>query len=261
MNSQIAEAYGRHSQKYPSILEPLLRPMADEILHLGRMEAAELVLDLATGTGLIARTAVPAGKSIIGVDISLGILAIARSLSTREIPLVAGNSHKLPFKDHCFDLVTCGLSLSHFSDVLVALGEVRRILPSGGCFIASAWGSEREDPSYSAATEVKKKYLKDKDDPFEGALDEEKWSDVERGCYVLRLAGFENVQATTIPLSGKYQNPFDAVEWAFAWPLTRYRIAELDPMDQQKLRQETVSSVLEVDDLCWQADINYYQAV
>ncbi len=44
--ARIAEAYGRHSQKYASILEPILRPMANEIVGLGRLKGGELVLAL-----------------------------------------------------------------------------------------------------------------------------------------------------------------------------------------------------------------------
>ncbi len=235
--------------------------MANEIVGLGRLKGGELVLDLATGTGLIARTAAQSMASVIGVDISLGVLEIARSLSAGEVPLVVGDAHRLPFVNHCFDLVICGLSLSHFSDVSVTLGEVRRVLRSKGQFITSTWGGEDENPSKAAAVKVRRRFLEDRDLTFGGTFGEEVWANAKRGCETLRLAGFADVQVTTLLLTGKYRNSSDAVEAALAWPLTRYRIARLDPTDQRRLKEETAAAILEVDDLRWQTKIHYYQAV
>ena len=78
--ARIAEAYGSHSQKYVSILEPILRPMAEEIVIMGRLKGGERVLDLATGTGLIARISAQYTDSVIGIDISFGVLGIAKKL-------------------------------------------------------------------------------------------------------------------------------------------------------------------------------------
>lgn len=258
--ARIAEAYGRHSQKYASILEPILRPMANEVVRLARLKGGELVLDLATGTGLIARTVAQSRGSVIGVDISLGVLARARRMSAAAIPFVVADAHGLPFVNGCFDLVTCGLSLSHFSDVSVALGEVLRVLRSKGRFITSAWGSEGENPSKAAAVEVRRRFLEDRELTFDGTFGEEIWANAERGCETLRLAGFADVQVTTLLLSGKYRNSSDAAEAALAWPLTRYRIAKLDPADQRRLKEETVTAILEANDLRWQTEIHYYQA-
>ena len=258
--ARIAEAYGGYSQKYASVLEPILRPVADEILGLEKLSGGENVLDIATGTGLIARKTAQITDSIIGIDISLGVLAIAQNLSAGKIPFDTGDAHGQPFRDQCFDLVTCGLSLSHFSDASAALGEVRRVLRSWGRFITSAWGSEGENPSKAAAIEVRRRFLGDREVDFEGTFSEEVWEDVERGCGTLREAGFADVQVTTLALSGEFANPSDAVEAALAWPLTRYRIARLDPVDQKRLREETTAAILEVDDLHWQTEIHYYQA-
>ena len=259
-SARVAEAYGSHSQKYVSILEPILRPMAEKIVIMGRLKGGERVLDLATGTGLIARTAGQYTDFIVGIDISWGVLGIAKSLSAERNPFVTGNAHSLPFGNGCFDLVTCGLSLSHFSEVSVALGEVRRVLCSRGHFITSAWGIEGKNPSKEAAIAVRRKFLEDREVVFEGTFNEVVWTDKEQGCETLRQAGFADIQVTTLPLSGEYQNPEDAIETALAWPLTRYRIARLDNKDQRRLKEETVSAILEVDDLHWQTEIHYYHA-
>jgi ubiquinone/menaquinone biosynthesis C-methylase UbiE len=257
--ARIAEAYGSHSGEYASILEPILRPMANEIMGMGKLEGGELVLDLATGTGLIARSAAQFTNFIVGIDISLGMLERAQGLSAGEIPFVMGNASRLPFIDGRFDLVTCGLSLSHFSDGVVALGEVRRVLRPRGRFITSAWGTEGQNPSKEAAVAVRKRFLEDREDVLEGKFSEEIWAHTERGSETLRQAGFADVRVTSRLMSGEYRDQADAVETALAWPLTRYRIALLDDKVQQRLREETAAAILKAGDLHWQSEIHYYE--
>jgi SAM-dependent methyltransferase len=257
---RISEAYSHHSQKYAPFLEPILAPMTEQIVKLARLNGQELVLDLATGTGLIARALAGFAASIIGADVSLGVLRRAYGQSRGAIPFVVGDAHRLPFREQRFDLVTCGLSLSHFSDVSAALGEVHRLLRSGGRLITSAWGSGGENPCKAAAVEVRRRFLSDREAALGGALNEEMWADVQRGCEALRGAGFVTVQVKTSSLSGEYRNHAEALETALAWPITRYRIAQLAPADQKRLKHKTASAVHQVDDLRWQSEIHYYQA-
>lgn len=260
-SARIAEAYSIHSKQYASVLEPILRPMADEIVSMANLRGGERVLDIATGTGLIARAAAQFARSTIGIDISLGVLVRARSQSAVEIPYVTGDAHRLPFGDQRFDLVTCGLSLSHFSDVSLALGEIQRVLRSRGYFITSAWGGKGKSPTKAAAVEVRKRFLDDREETFGGTFNEETWADVDRGCAALKQAGFEDVQVITKELSGEYPNQTVAIETALAWPLTRYRIAELESLEQKRLMEETAAAIYEVDDLRWRSEVNYFLAL
>jgi ubiquinone/menaquinone biosynthesis C-methylase UbiE len=257
---RIAEAYGSYSREYASILEPILQPMAEQIVTLGRLKGDERVLDLAAGTGLIARTAASHVRIALGVDISWGALQQAQRLGAGRIPWVTGDAHRLPFKDGTFDLITCGVSLSHFSRIQTALEEVYRALRPGGQLITSAWGSGGSNPAKAAAVEVRKKYLEDRELIYQGNFSEDLWADPERGGETLRQAGFARVQVTTQLLSGEYVSHAQAVEAALAWPLTRYRIAQLDPSDQERLEAETADAIKEVSDLRWQSEVHFYLA-
>jgi SAM-dependent methyltransferase len=256
-----AEAYGRYSDKYASVLEPYLRPIADEVIRQGSIQGQQRVMDLATGTGLIARKFASTDASIVGVDNSFGSLLTARELSSGGIPFIAGDAHSLPFMDGSFDLVTCVLSLSHFSRVSTALAEIRRVLSAEGWFLAAAWGAEKKDLSISAAFGVIERYLEDDSDPSEDTIDEETWANADHGCDALRQASFVNVQAITLTLSGSYRDAIAAVDWALAWPLVQTRIDVLGFIDQERLRLEAISSVNGVNELSWQRDINYFQAM
>jgi demethylmenaquinone methyltransferase / 2-methoxy-6-polyprenyl-1,4-benzoquinol methylase len=91
------------------------------------------LLDVATGTGLVARSAVRIvgdPRKVIGVDPSRGMLEQARQ--TLAIPLVQGRLDELPFPDAHFDFLSIGYALRHVGDLAVAFGECRRVLKPGG---------------------------------------------------------------------------------------------------------------------------------
>jgi demethylmenaquinone methyltransferase/2-methoxy-6-polyprenyl-1,4-benzoquinol methylase len=90
------------------------------------------VLDVAVGTGLVAREALrivgPEG-TVTGVDVSAGMLA--RAAVSLPIRLVQGLSETLPFRGERFDFVSLGYALRHL-DQPVAFAEMSRVLRPGG---------------------------------------------------------------------------------------------------------------------------------
>ena len=102
-------------------------------LERNGLEPGMKVLDVATGTGAVARAALPLTKehrSIIGLDPSFGMLAAGRA----KAPLtnVQAKSEQLPFADRSFDLVTIGFALRHFADLNTVFAECFRVLRPGG---------------------------------------------------------------------------------------------------------------------------------
>jgi demethylmenaquinone methyltransferase/2-methoxy-6-polyprenyl-1,4-benzoquinol methylase len=90
-------------------------------------------LDVAVGTGLVAREAVTlAGdpSAVTGLDPSPGMLAEAAKAV--PIRLVVGRAEQLPFPDGSFDFVSMGYALRHVSDVAVTMRELFRVLRPGG---------------------------------------------------------------------------------------------------------------------------------
>lgn len=91
------------------------------------------LLDVATGTGLVARSALPAlgeGGTVIGLDASAGMLREARKVLPG--PLVQGRVEALPLAAETFDLVSVGYALRHVADLDTAFRECRRVLRPGG---------------------------------------------------------------------------------------------------------------------------------
>ena len=91
------------------------------------------VIDVGTGTGLVAREAVrlvgPRG-SVLGVDPSAAMLANARAMG--GVRLVLGGAESIPAPDAAADFLCMGYALRHISDLSVALREFQRVLRPGG---------------------------------------------------------------------------------------------------------------------------------
>jgi trans-aconitate methyltransferase len=101
------------------------------------------VLDVGTGTGVVAEAARSAGATAVGVDASLAMLRVARS-SRPDVPVAAAEAIDLPFPDGTFDAVMAGFVLSHFVHVDTALFDLVRVLKPGGVLAVTTWG-ETED--------------------------------------------------------------------------------------------------------------------
>lgn len=89
------------------------------------------LLDLATGTGVVARAAVEVigdPRNIVAVDPSIGMLHSGRIAS----PRVEGKAERLPLRDESFDAITIGFALRHFADLRVVFAECLRVLRPGG---------------------------------------------------------------------------------------------------------------------------------
>ena len=94
----------------------------------------DLVLDVATGTGLLARAALrvvgPSG-AVVGVDPSRGMLGEQRRKGA-AVRLVQGRAEALPFASARFDALTMGFALRHVPDLGVTFREYLRVLKPGG---------------------------------------------------------------------------------------------------------------------------------
>lgn len=97
------------------------------IASLG-LPAGSIVLDLACGTGDLCRGLEGAGLRPVGMDLSYGMLAAART----DAPLVHGDALNLPVPDGSVDGVTCGFALRNFVELAPFFAELGRVVRPGG---------------------------------------------------------------------------------------------------------------------------------
>ena len=101
-----------------------------DALRRAGLTAGTRLLDLATGTGVVARAASTITPHIVGADASIGMLTAGRA--KQVMPAVQAKGERLPFRDESFDMITIGYALRHFADLRGAFVEYRRVLRGGG---------------------------------------------------------------------------------------------------------------------------------
>jgi demethylmenaquinone methyltransferase/2-methoxy-6-polyprenyl-1,4-benzoquinol methylase len=104
-----------------------------QALERAGLKAGLRALDVAVGTGLVAREAITLTgdrRLVLGVDPSAGMLHQARRLL--GLPAVQGLGERLPCRDGSFDFVSMGYALRHLADLAVTFKEFRRVLRPGG---------------------------------------------------------------------------------------------------------------------------------
>lgn len=98
-------------------------------LQRGGLKHGMRLLDLATGTGVVARAASAITDHIITADASLGMLLAGRAKT--RLPAVEAKGERLPFRADAFDMLAIGYALRHFADLQSAFSEFHRVLRPG----------------------------------------------------------------------------------------------------------------------------------
>ena len=114
---------------------------AKRLLESVGVQPGQTILDLATGTGLVA---IPAAKaiapkgSVIGVDISKGMLAQAKDKILAEaignLELIEADVESINFNSEQFDVIFCCSALVYISDISTTIDKIYRWLKPDGCF-------------------------------------------------------------------------------------------------------------------------------
>jgi SAM-dependent methyltransferase len=134
----------------------LFAPWSARTIAAAGIEAGDRVLDIACGTGVVTRDIAAitgADSPPVGLDLSPGMLAVARALDTR-IDWRLGDAGQLPFGDGSFDRVVCQFGLMFFADRVRALAEMRRVLRPAGRLAVAVWAGLEHNPGYAEKVQV-----------------------------------------------------------------------------------------------------------
>ncbi len=148
LETNSAEAYERY------LVPVFFASWADQLLDLVTFHSGERVLDVACGTGIVARRAalrVGTTGTVTGLDLNEGMLAVARAVSSTVRPAIdwrQGSVMEMPLQDGSFEVVCCQQALQFFPDPLAALREMRRVLAVDGRLALAVLRSIAHNPAY-----------------------------------------------------------------------------------------------------------------
>jgi SAM-dependent methyltransferase len=133
-------------QKVPAIFGPL----AEATLNAVSLDQSDVILDVACGTGIVARTVrrrlglIP---RIVGVDLNEEMIATARNLgdeASQSCEWHIADVTNMPFDSETFSIAFCQQGIQFFPDEIAALREMKRVLRSKGGIVLSVWSGPSE---------------------------------------------------------------------------------------------------------------------
>jgi SAM-dependent methyltransferase len=215
-------SYDSVADAYQNVAVPGFLPIATDLVRAVDPLPGERILDLGTGTGLVASLTAPQVGPfgmVIGVDPSIKMLShVPRD---RSIVLIAGQAPELPLSSGSVDAVVANLVLSHLPDLPVAVADTVRLLRPGGRVAATAWapevtgdpGGDRPEADRIVA-EVKKACSLDVAPPKRSAVPHEEWlQDSDHLCDTLTNAGLQIINLD----QRRYQRSVRVADFLCGW--------------------------------------------
>lgn len=171
--------------------------VSQDLISLAALRMGERVLDVACGTGVLARLATkavgPTGK-VAGADLNTEMLVMARKRAEQEsLPVEwhTCDAAALSIPDASFDAALCQWGLEFFADRRQALREIARVLTPSGRFILRVWRALDRQPFYVALLNALERHLgPGAGEPIRAAF---MLSDREELRALVSEAGFSNV--------------------------------------------------------------------
>lgn len=140
------------AKAYEGLMVPaLFGEWVSTVADAARIQPGERVLDLACGTGVLAREVLSrtgAAEFITGLDPSAGMLEVAKQLAP-GVEWRQGMAESLPFRDASFDVVVSQFGLMFFADRFEAVRQALRVLRPRGRLAFAVWDSLENIPAYA----------------------------------------------------------------------------------------------------------------
>jgi ubiquinone/menaquinone biosynthesis C-methylase UbiE len=226
---------GNAAENYEKSFVPRIgRPAAIELIDIAALRSGERVLDVACGTGIVARLAAERvgnkGK-IAGLDLNPAMLAVAKSVSP-QVEWHEASAESMPFSDEAFDVVLCQFGLMFMPDKSAVLREMRRVLVSGGRLLIDVPGPT--PPLFAILEEALAKHVAPEAAQLLGSVFS--MHDPSRIEHLLSNEGFQNIKIRQITKKILLPQPKEFLwEYLYSTPLIG-PITELS--DERKLAME-----------------------
>lgn len=183
------------------------------LLSAAKVSSGSRVLDVGTGTGVVADAAHKLGADVIGIDFSEEILAEARRLYPK-VEFRSTSADSLGFDDASFDAVVGNVVLHHLGDPGLALREASRVLRPGGRAAYTVWAQPEKLEAfgvYFAAVEQRAGSADLPHGPLFGVTDREALEPL------FTENGFKDVEMETLDLSWQMSSIDSLIEAFGTW--------------------------------------------
>lgn len=223
-----AASYERYS------VPGLFAPWASRLARIADPRPGQRILDVACGTGIVARTVaqvVGTRGTVVGLDLDPDMIGTGRAAAERESVAIewrTGRAEQLPFADGGFDTVICQFGLMFFADRRAALTEMHRVLRPGGRVVVSVWQGLDRHPFHRALDEASRRHL--------GRSCVEKvfsLGDADVLRELLTTAGFQGVEIESGSITARHPDPEEFLAWELdSDPAETPALRDLDLEDQ-----------------------------
>ena len=244
MVDHLVDFFDRNATEYDAWAQGQRVRVAARLVELAQPKKGEHVLDVGTGTGLIAHEIAAKVKPglVIGIDLSDRMLAVARTRkgATANTQYMGMAAEHLVFRPGTFDLVTMGDALAYLADPFTALEEAHRVMRSSGRLVLSCLRRSLSTPAQNLfflglAPLARRHYLS----LPRFSSERSRFGEPSVLPGILREAGFEVTRMTEMVTGGRAKN---AREWtelmAGAGPLPYTVIKSLGPRYRAELEEE-----------------------
>ena len=266
-----ATSYDGVTEQFDFFTERLTTPLAERLVSLAQIKPSDSILDVGTGTGVVALLAakkIAEGGKVHGIDLSEGMLATARAKAEKlgleeKVKFSQMDAENLEFEAVTFDAVVSLFALLHFPNPLTALKEIYRVMRPGGRFVV-AIGSR--PPLFSASglshlikifpdlirrkqgrqlvapnflNSLVERHLPETDEPEESHLASHSHNRTQGVAALVQSAGFMVLQTDWQSHKAQIATPeeFWEIQRTFS-SISRKRLSNAAPEKVESLRQE-----------------------
>jgi ubiquinone/menaquinone biosynthesis C-methylase UbiE len=214
----VPDAYERY------VAAALFQPWAELLLDTVGPGEGPAVLDVASGTGVVARAAahrVGASGRVVASDFSAAMLArsaaVEPTAGAARMEFIEASADALPFADAAFDVVLCQQGLQFFPQQQSAVEETRRVLRPGGVVGIAVWASGH--PLVPFGVYCEELVRVGAEPPFPRAFEADTYTmSLEAVRSLVEAAGFGSVTASVVELEVSWPDAATAAAGVLGTP-------------------------------------------
>jgi ubiquinone/menaquinone biosynthesis C-methylase UbiE len=226
--------------------------VAVRLVDLSTPAKDEQVLDVGTGTGMVANLVAPRVNPglVFGIDLSDNMLSIARAHKAKNVQFLGMAAEHLVFRPETFDLVTMGEALAYLADPTTALEEANRVLRQGGRLAVScqrrSLNTRAQDLFFQGLAPLARRHYLSLP---RYSSERSRFGEPDVLRQILAAAGFDVIKLTEMVTGGRTN---DAREWtelmSGAGPLPYTLIRALGPRYRNELEAEVEAAMASLGD-------------